>query len=150
MTHRVFSLRRCLAIAYKEALQLRRDRFTFGMIIGIPVVQLLLFGYAINNDPKHLPTAFVPGEETIFTRSVESALRTSDYFRITGVMSEKDAENALKSGDVSFVINIPTDFTRRLLRGEKRPANGAFPRAYRHLSPDAPQRPRPQGGGVRV
>ena len=73
MTHRVFSLRRCLAIAYKEALQLRRDRFTFGMIIGIPVVQLLLFGYAINNDPKHLPTAFVPGEETIFTRSVESA-----------------------------------------------------------------------------
>ena len=101
MTHRVFSLRRCLAIAYKEALQLRRDRFTFGMIIGIPVVQLLLFGYAINNDPKHLPTAFVPGEETIFTRSVESALRTSDYFRITGVMSEKDAENA------------------RLLRGEK-------------------------------
>ena len=119
MTHRVFSLRRCLAIAYKEALQLRRDRFTFGMIIGIPVVQLLLFGYAINNDPKHLPTAFVPGEETIFTRSVESALRTSDYFRITGVMSEKDAENALKSGDVSFVINIPTDFTRRLLRGEK-------------------------------
>ena len=119
MTHRVFSLRRCLAIAYKEALQLRRDRFTFGMIIGIPVVQLLLFGYAINNDPKHLPTAFVPGEETIFPRSVESALRTSDYFRITGVMSEKDAENALKSGDVSFVINIPTDFTRRLLRGEK-------------------------------
>lgn len=107
MTHRVFSLRRRLAIAYKEALQLRRDRFTFGMIIGIPVVQLLLFGYAINNDPKHLPTAFVPGEETIFTRSVESALRTSDYFRITGVMSEKDAENALKSGDVSFVINIP-------------------------------------------
>ena len=59
----------------------------------------------------------MPGEETIFTRSVESALRTSDYFRITGVMSEKDAENALKSGDVSFVINIPTDFTRRLLRG---------------------------------
>ena len=103
MTHRIFSLRRCLAIAYKEALQLRRDRFTLGMIIGIPVIQLLLFGYAINNDPKHLPTAFVPGEETIFTRSVESALRTSDYFRITGVMSEADAENALKSGDVSFV-----------------------------------------------
>ena len=119
MTHRVFSLRRCLAIAYKEALQLRRDRFTLGMIIGIPVVQLLLFGYAINNDPKHLPTAFVPGEETIFTRSVGSALRASDYFRITGVMNEEDAENALKSGDVSFVINIPTDFTRRLLRGEK-------------------------------
>lgn len=55
MTHRVFSLRRCLAIAYKEALQLRRDRFTFGMIIGIPVVQLLLFGYAINNDPNTFP-----------------------------------------------------------------------------------------------
>lgn len=86
---------------------------------GSPVIQLLLFGYAINNDPKHLPTAFVPGEETIFTRSVGSALRASDYFRITGVMNEEDAGNALKSGDVSFVINIPTDFTRRLLRGEK-------------------------------
>lgn len=119
MRHRIFSLRRCMAIAHKEAIQLLRDRFTFGMIVGIPVVQLLLFGFAINNDPKHLPTAFVPAEQTQFTRSVESALRTSDYFEVKGVVSEQEAENVLKRGDVSFVVSIPTDFTRRLLRGEK-------------------------------
>ena len=66
MTHRVFSLRRCLAIAYKEALQLRRDRFTLGMIIGIPVVQLLLFGYAINNDPIHAQCGIRPARFRLF------------------------------------------------------------------------------------
>ena len=89
------------------------------MIIGLPIVQLLLFGYAINNDPKHLPTALVFGEHSQFTPSIEAALRNSDYFSMIGTMSEAQATNALAKGQVYFVVNVPTDFTRKLLRGEQ-------------------------------
>lgn len=116
---RVFSFTRWWGIVLKEFLQLRRDRLTFGMIVGLPVVQLLLFGYAINNDPKHMPTALVLGEQSQFTRSVEAALRNSEYFSIVGTMTEDEAQHALTKGKVYFVVSVPTDFSRGLLRGER-------------------------------
>ena len=116
---RVFSFTRWWGIVLKEFLQLRRDRLTFGMIVGLPVVQLLLFGYAINNDPKHMPTALVLGEQSQFTRSVEAALRNSEYFSIVGTMTEDEARHALTRGKVYFVVSVPADFSRRLLRGER-------------------------------
>ena len=116
---RAFSFTRWWGIVLKEFLQLKRDRLTFGMIVGLPVVQLLLFGYAINNDPKHMPTALVLGEQSQFTRSVEAALRNSEYFSIVGTMTEKQAQHALTKGEVYFVVSIPADFSRRLLRGER-------------------------------
>lgn len=116
---RGFSVTRWWGIVLKEFLQLTRDRLTYAMIIGLPIVQLLLFGYAINNDPKHLPTALVFGEHSQFTRSIEAALRNSAYFAIIGTMSEAQATNALAKGQVYFVVNVPTDFTRKLLRGER-------------------------------
>ena len=120
MSHeRVFSFTRWWGIVLKEFLQLKRDRLTFGMIVGLPVVQLLLFGYAINNDPKHMPAALVLGEQSQFTRSVEAALRNSQYFSIVGTMTEEQAQHALTKGDVYFVVSIPADFSRRLLRGER-------------------------------
>ena len=116
---RAFSFTRWWGIVLKEFLQLKRDRLTFGMIVGLPVVQLLLFGYSINNDPKHMPATLVLGEQSQFTRSVEAALRNSEYFSIVGTMTEKQAQHALTKGEVYFVVSIPADFSRRLLRGER-------------------------------
>jgi ABC-2 type transport system permease protein len=99
---------------------LRRDRITFGMIVGIPIIQIVLFGYAINTDPRQLPTAVVMGDRSEFTRSYLSAMGTSGYFRLVGEMpTEEAARAALVRGEVQFVVNIPADFTRRLLRGER-------------------------------
>jgi ABC-2 type transport system permease protein len=117
---RGFSLSRWWSIVLKEFLQLRRDRLTFGMIIGIPIMQLLLFGYAINTNPKHLPTAIVAADDSIFTRGVIAALKNSDYFELRGQLpDEASGREALARGDVLFVLNIPSDFTRRLLHGDK-------------------------------
>ncbi|HKQ98481.1 MAG TPA: ABC transporter permease [Candidatus Polarisedimenticolia bacterium] len=114
------SFSRWWAIVLKELLQLRRDRLTFGMIVGVPIIQLILFGYAINTDPKHLRTAVVAADQSEFTRSYLAAMRTSEYFDIVGnVWNEKAARAALARGDVQFVLNIPADFTKRLLRGER-------------------------------
>ena len=79
-----FSVARWWAIVRKEFLQLRRDRITFAMIIGIPIVQLTLFGYAINTDPREMPTALIVADASEFTRSVAAAMQTSGYFRIVG------------------------------------------------------------------
>ena len=119
MKNASFSLLRWWGVILKEFLQLKRDRLTFGMIVGIPVVQLLLFGYAINSDPRHLPTVLVLGEQTALARSMEAALTTSSYFSITKVLREEDALTALSRGNTQFVVSVPSDFTRRLLRGEK-------------------------------
>jgi ABC-2 type transport system permease protein len=117
---RAFSVTRWWGIVLKEFLQLKRDRLTFGMIIGIPIIQLVLFGYAINTDPKHLHTAVLRGDQSEFTRSYLAAMRTSGYFEFVRELSNEDeAHSALARGDVQFVVNIPTDFTRRLLRGER-------------------------------
>ncbi|MFL6573411.1 MAG: ABC transporter permease [Burkholderiales bacterium] len=115
-----FSFSRWWGIVLKEFLQLRRDRITFGMIVGMPIVQLVLFGYAINADPKHLPTAVVISEQSEFTRSYLAAMKTSGYFDfVSELQSEEAARAALARGDVQFVVTFPADFTRRLLRGER-------------------------------
>lgn len=113
-----FSFSRWWGVMMKEFIQLRRDPFTLGMIIGIPIMQLFLFGFAINSDPKHLPTAIVFADHSPFTRSFIAAMKNTDYFSFTGVMNERDADRAIAEGKVLFVISIPSDFTRRLLRGE--------------------------------
>ncbi|HEY7239939.1 MAG TPA: ABC transporter permease [Burkholderiales bacterium] len=115
-----FSFSRWWGIVLKEFLQLKRDRITFGMIVGMPIIQLVLFGYAINTDPRHLPTAVVISEQSEFTRSYLSAMKTSGYFDfVAELQSEEAARAALARGDVQFVVNFPADFTRRLLRGER-------------------------------
>lgn len=115
-----FSFARWWSIVLKEFLQLKRDRITFAMIVGIPVIQLTLFGYAINTDPKHLPTAIVVGDDSPFSRSFIAGMKNSAYFDIKQTLPDEDATHrALARGDVQFVLNIPVDFSRRLLRGER-------------------------------
>jgi ABC-2 type transport system permease protein len=111
---------RWIGIINKEFIQLRRDRLTFGMIVGIPIIQLILFGYAINTDPKNLPTAVLQADRSIYGRSLLQGLKNSGYFRIDQeVSSEGEAEELIASGRVQFVVNIPEDFGRKLVRGEK-------------------------------
>ena len=115
-----FSISRWLGIVGKEFIQLRRDRLTFAMIVGIPVLQLVLFGYAINSDPKHLPSAVLAADRSEFTRTIVSALRNSDYFDfITEARDEAEAERLMSLGEVQFVLTIPQGFTRALMRGER-------------------------------
>jgi len=118
MSHR-FSVRRWWAVALKEFVQMRRDRLTFAMIIGIPMMQLILFGFAINSDPKHLPAVVLSAEHSPFSRSLVWAMRNSGYFAIEReVASEEEAAGLLARGEVQFVLSIPSDFSRRLVRGE--------------------------------
>ncbi|MBS0316881.1 MAG: ABC transporter permease, partial [Proteobacteria bacterium] len=104
----------------KEFLQLKRDRITFAMIVGLPIVQLMLFGYAINSDPKHLPTAVILGDQSPVTRSFIAAMQNSAYFDIVETLPDEAAgHRALAQGRVQFVLSVPADFTRKLLRGER-------------------------------
>ncbi|MCW3847863.1 ABC transporter permease [Sphingomonas sp. LB-2] len=113
------SLRRIWAMLIKEFHQLRRDRLTFGMIVGIPLVQLFLFGFAINNDPRHLRAALEVNDHSAFTRSIEGSLRASSYFDLQPAGTRPGAgEEMLRRGEVQFLIVIPPDFSRDLVRGE--------------------------------
>lgn len=104
----------------KEALQLRRDRPTFAMMFVMPIMQLVLFGFAINADPKGLPTAVLVSEHSQLSRSLVSALENTGYFTITReAATEAEADELLQRGEVQFVVTIPPDLTRRLIRGEK-------------------------------
>ena len=115
-----FSWPRAFAILMKEFIQMRRDRATFAMMVGVPVMQILLFGYAINMDPKHLPTALHVADAGVYARSIEAALKNSDYFDIVRVArTPAEASALLDRGDVAFSITIPSDFTRKLVRGER-------------------------------
>ena len=110
---------RFLAILIKEIRQVRRDRLTFGMMVGVPIVQLMLFGFAINSDPKHLPAAIVMADQSEFSRSFVAGLENSEYFRITHrLQSEAEGDALLATGQVQFVLVVPADFSRKLLRGE--------------------------------
>jgi ABC-2 type transport system permease protein len=110
------------AMFVKELIQLRRDRVTLAMIVGIPFIQLLLFGYAINADPKHLPTALLVHDDGPLARSFVAALRATDYFDIiAAARDEADADRLIRSNQVQFVIDIPPDFGRRVIRGERPP-----------------------------
>jgi ABC-2 type transport system permease protein len=111
---------RLLAIIIKEVQQLKRDRLTFAMIFGMPIVQLVLFGYAIDTDPHDLPTAAIVADQSAITRSILSALANTGYMRFTHEpRTERDANELLQRGDVQFVVTIPSDFTRKLVRGER-------------------------------
>ncbi len=112
-----FSFERAWAVLAKEFTQMRRDRITFGMMLGFPVIQLLLFGYAINSDPKHLPTAVLVQDDGAFSRSILEALRTTGYFDITGVArSSGELDRMMATGKAQFTVTIPADFTRRVIR----------------------------------
>ncbi len=117
---RRFTFHRLWAIVLKEFIQMKRDRVTFGMMVGIPLMQLLMFGFAINSDPRHLPAAVRAADQGPFARTLIQALRTSDYFvLVREAATEDEAQRLLQLGDVQFVINIPEDFSRKLLRGER-------------------------------
>lgn len=114
-----FSIVRWWSIVRKEFLQLKRDRVTFAMIVGIPILQMALFGYAINTDPKHLDTAIIDADNTDITRSFVWAMKNSKYFKFVGELpNEAAGREALSRGKVLFVVNIPAGFTRQLLRHE--------------------------------
>lgn len=116
----VFSVSRWWSIVRKEFLQLRRDRVTFAMIVGIPIIQMALFGYAINTDPKHLDTAVINADNTNITRSFLWGMKNSSYFRFVGELpNEQAGREALQRGSVLFVVNIPAGFTSQLLRHER-------------------------------
>ncbi len=115
-----FSLARCWAMVVKEFVQMRRDRLTFGMMIGIPLMQLVLFGFAINADPKHLPTAVLLADDGPQGRAVLQAIRNSDYFDfVRQVNTEEEAEEVLARGEVLFLVTIPQNFGRDLIRGDR-------------------------------
>jgi ABC-2 type transport system permease protein len=116
---RRFSWARMLAIFIKEFQQMLRDRLTFAMAVGVPIMQLVLFGYAINTDPKGLPTAVVAADAGPLGRSLVAALQNTGYFHLTHQTTrESEAEQWLEDGEVQFMVVIPPDFSQRLLRGE--------------------------------
>lgn len=115
-----FSFHRLWAIILKEFTQMKRDRMTFLMMIGIPFLQLILFGFAINTDPKHLPTAIVSADNSVFTRTIISDLQNSSYFKILkGNKSNQEADRLIRTGQALFVVYFPQHFTERLIHGNK-------------------------------
>jgi ABC-2 type transport system permease protein len=117
---RRFSLARAYAIALKEFVQMRRDRLTFAMIVGIPIAQVLLFGFVINTDPKALPTAVVDYDRSEFTRSIVQSLANTGYFDIVpAAPGVSAADEMLARGDIQFAVVFPAGFSRELLRGER-------------------------------
>src|SRR5205823_2167034 len=115
-----FSIARFRAMLAKEFIQMRRDRLTFGMMIGIPLLQLILFGYAINADPKHLPAAVILADHGPEGRTLLATLQNSSYYDlIRQVKTESDGHDLLARGQVQFVINIPENFSRDFVRGDR-------------------------------
>jgi ABC-2 type transport system permease protein len=111
---------RFVAVLLKELRHVRRDRLTFAMMVGIPIIQLVLFGFAINSDPKRLPLAVHDADNSPFSRSLIAAMETSQYFRITRrVTGAAEGDALLARGEAQFVLIVPGDFSRRLLRGER-------------------------------
>lgn len=118
-TSRFFSFSRFHALLIKEFIQMRRDRITFAMMLAVPLMQLFLFGYAINNDPKTLPAALVTTSQDHYTRAMVTALELTGYYRFEHVVdSAAEAEMLMARGDVVFVVTIPSDFARKVDRGE--------------------------------
>ncbi|SMH29363.1 ABC transporter permease [Mesorhizobium australicum] len=114
-----FSLGRLGAMLIKEFIQMRRDRITFGMMLGVPLIQLVLFGYAINTDPKQLPAALVALGSDRYTRAIVSSLEMTGYYRFDYIVgSAAEAEELMASGEVAFVVTIPSDLARRVDRKE--------------------------------
>jgi ABC-2 type transport system permease protein len=116
---RGLSLNRILAVLTKEFIQLTRDRLTYAMILVMPIVQLMLFGYAINSDPRDLPTAVLVQDHGPMARSALSSLAHNGYFKIVReASSPEELDQAIARGEVQFALTIPADFTRRVVRGD--------------------------------
>lgn len=121
-----FSATRVAAVMIKEFKQLTRDRLTYALMLGLPVIQLLLFGYAINTEPRHLPTAVLVQEDSVFARSIVSALHHSAYFDLTAqARSPAELDEMIRQGRVQFAVTIPADFTRRVARADPSAENRA-------------------------
>src|ERR1700733_6831711 len=115
-----FSMERFKGIVLKEFIQMRRDRLTFAMMLGIPLMQLILFGFAINVNPRHLPVDILLGDNGPQGRTLLYAFKNTDYFNFVRLLkSQEDGREALARGDAQFVINIPPNFSRDLLRGDR-------------------------------
>jgi len=113
------ALSRVAAVMVKEFRQLSRDRLTYAMMLVMPVIQLLLFGYAINSEPRHLPTAVLVQEDGRFARSILAALDNSDFFDITvQAESPEEIDDLLRRGEVLFGVTVPGDFSERLVKGD--------------------------------
>ncbi len=113
-------LNRLGAMLRKEFIHMRRDKVTLGLILWIPIIQLIIFGYAINTNPKHLPAALLLGDNSPYVRAFVTGLENTDYFRIVQVSnSEQEAEDLLRENKVLFIFSIPPNFTRDFLRGDK-------------------------------
>ncbi len=111
--------RKTWAVLVKEFIQLKRDRVSFAMIIMIPLIQLMLFGYAINTNPRHLPTAVLLQENSDLGRSILAAIKNTDYFHVTQLpRSEAEMDELLASGKILFGIEIPRGFERAVRRGD--------------------------------
>ncbi|HEY8616523.1 ABC transporter permease [Phenylobacterium sp.] len=117
---RAFSLVRVAAVTIKEVKQLTRDRLTYAMMLALPVIQLLLFGFAINSEPRHLPTAVLVQEDSVFARSIVGALQRSAFFDLTAqARSTAELDELIRRGEVQFAVIVPGDFTRRVARGDR-------------------------------
>lgn len=115
----MLDLNRTWAVMAKEMVQLTRDRLTYAMILMLPIIQLLLFGYAVNDDPRHLPTAVLALDNGAFSRSVVRAMENSTYFDVTLMArSQTELDKAMERGEVQFGVIIPGDFTDRVVRGD--------------------------------
>ena len=113
-------LRRMWAMVLKEFVQMRRDRMTFATMIFVPILQLMLFGYAINTDPKQLPTAVLVRDDGPLTRAVLSAMRNTDYFDFNvQVRDVAELDRLVRSGEVQFAVEIPASFERDVRRGDR-------------------------------
>lgn len=113
------AMRRIGAILTKEFIQMRRDRLTSAIMVVMPIMQLILFGFAINSDPRHLPTLLYLEDRSAMVRSLTAGLQNSSYFDIQGEVQSADAgTKALQSGEAAFVITVPAGFTRDMLRGD--------------------------------
>jgi ABC-2 type transport system permease protein len=120
MKHTFFSLQRLIALLMKEFIQMRRDRITFGMMLGLPLMQLILFGFAINSDPKGLPAVLVSSGTDHYVRAMVSALELTGYYRFVKVgATAVEAEKMISDGSVAFVVTIPADFATRVDRKDK-------------------------------
>ena len=112
--------RKTFAVLVKEFIQLKRDRVSFAMIVMLPLMQLLLFGYAINTTPRDLPTAVLLQESSDVGRSILAALKNTSYFKVTQLpRSEAELDRLLASGKVLFAVEIPANFERALRRGDR-------------------------------
>jgi ABC-2 type transport system permease protein len=115
-----FSMSRVFAVLTKEFIQLRRDRLTFAMMLGVPVLQLMLFGFAISTDPKNLSTAVLDLSRDRFSRALISSLENTGYYRISELpATAAEAEALMASGDIAFLVTIPSDLGRRAQRGDR-------------------------------